>query len=105
MSETLAKKYFGSHEAVGKQITVLEGGYKYSYLVTGVFEDYPTNSHLSFDYLVSYSTFVNMIRAWVKRLDPETTLGWYDYYVYLQLIRELIKKNLMQNWPHSAINI
>jgi putative ABC transport system permease protein len=46
LSETLAKKYFGDHDAVGKQITVLEGGYKYSYLVTGVFEDYPANSHL-----------------------------------------------------------
>ena len=86
LSETLAKKYFGNDDAVGKQITVREGGYKYSYMVTGVFKDYPTNSHLSFDYLISYSTFVNMIkRLGPKGLDPETTLGWYDYYVYLQL--------------------
>ncbi len=95
LSETLAKKYFGSHEAVGKQITVLEGGYKYSYLVTGVFEDYPTNSHLSFDYLVSYSTFVNMIkRLGPKGVDAETTLGWYDYYVYLQLYPGFDQKKL-----------
>ena len=95
LSETLAKKYFGSHEAVGKQITVLEGGYKYSYLVTGVFEDYPTNSHLSFDYLVSYPTFVNMIKRLGPRgLDPETTLGWYDYYVYLQLYPGFDQKKL-----------
>ena len=86
LSETLAKKYFRNNDAVGKQITVREGGYKYSYLVTGVFKDYPTNSHLSFDYLISYPTFVNMIkRLGPKGLDPETTLGWYDYYVYLQL--------------------
>ena len=86
LSETLAKKYFGNDEAVGKQITVREGGYKYSYLITGVFKDYPINSHISFDYLVSYPTFVNMIkRVAPKALDPETTLGWYDYYVYLQL--------------------
>jgi putative ABC transport system permease protein len=86
LSETLAKKYFGDDDAVGKQITIRESGYKYSYLVTGVFKDYPTNSHLSFDYLISYSTFVDMIkRLGPKGLDPETTLGWYDYYVYLQL--------------------
>src|ERR1700722_15059763 len=86
LSETLAKKYFGDDDAVGKQITVRESGYKYSYLVTGVFKDYPTNSHLSFDYLISYSTFADMIKQLgPKGLDAETTLGWYDYYVYLQL--------------------
>ena len=95
LSETLAKKYFGDHDAVGKQITVLEGGYKYSYLVTGVFEDYPANSHLSFDYLVSYPTFVNMIKRLGPRgVDPETTLGWYDYYVYLQLYPGFDQKKL-----------
>ena len=95
LSETLAKKYFGNDDAVGRQITVREGGYKYSYLVTGIFKDYPTNSHLSFDYLVSYPTFVNMIkRLGPKGLDPETTLGWYDYYVYLQLYPGFDQKKL-----------
>ena len=95
LSETLAKKYFGRDDAVGKQITVLEGGYKYSYLVTGVFKDYPTNSHLSFDYLVSFPTFVNMIKQLgPKGLDPETTLGWYDFYVYLQLYPRFNQKKL-----------
>ncbi len=95
LSETLAKKYFGNDDAVGKQITVREGGYKYSYMVTGVFKDYPTNSHLSFDYLVSFPTFVNMIkRLGPKGLDPETTLGWYDYYVYLQLYPGTDQKKL-----------
>jgi putative ABC transport system permease protein len=86
LSETLAKKYFGDDDAVGKQITIRESGYKYSYLVTGVFKDYPTNSHLTFDYLVSYSTLVDMVKKLgPKYADPETTLGWYDFYVYLQL--------------------
>jgi len=87
LSETLAKKYFGNDDIVGKQITIREGGNKYSYLITGVFKDYPTNSHLSFDYLISYSTFVNMIKhlGAPEGLNPETTLGWYDYYVYLQI--------------------
>jgi len=95
LSETLAKKYFGSDNAVGKQISVLEGGYKYSYLVTGVFKDYPTNSHLSFDYLISFPTFVNMIkRLGPKGLNAETTLGWYDFYVYLQTYPGFDQKKL-----------
>ncbi len=95
LSETLAKKYFGRDNAVGKQISVLEGGYKYSYLVTGVFKDYPTNSHLSFDYLISFPTFVNMIkRLGPKGLNAETTLGWYDFYVYLQIYPRFDQKKL-----------
>lgn len=92
LSETLANKYFGSDDVVGKQITVREGGNKYYYLITGVFKDFPTNSHLSFDYLVSYPTFVNMIKRLgaPQEANPETTLGWYDYYVYLQLIQAII---------------
>ncbi|HEY5406483.1 MAG TPA: ABC transporter permease [Ginsengibacter sp.] len=87
LSESTAGKYFGNEDAVGKKITVREGGNTYYYEVTGVFKNYPANSHLSFDYLVSYPTFVNMVRdlGAPKGLDPETTLNWYDYYVYLQL--------------------
>jgi putative ABC transport system permease protein len=87
LSESTARKYFNNADPVGKKITVREGGNTYYYEVTGVFKDYPSNSHLAFDYLISYQTFVSMIRSLgaPKGLDPETSLGWYDYYVYLQL--------------------
>jgi putative ABC transport system permease protein len=87
LSESMARKYFSNENAVGKRITVREGGNVYYYEVTGVFKDYPSNSHLSFDYLISYPTFVNLVRnlGAPKGLDPETSLDWYDYYVYLQL--------------------
>ena len=87
LSQTLANKYFGSDDVVGKQITVREGGNRYDYLITGVFENYPTNAHLSFDYLISYATFTNMLKQLgaPDYMNPETSLGWYDYYVYLQL--------------------
>ena len=87
LSESTAEKYFNNENAVGKRLTVREGGNVYYYEVTGVFKDYPSNSHLAFDYLISYPTFVNMVRnlGAPKGLDPETSLGWYDYYVYLQL--------------------
>ncbi len=87
LSESTAKKYFSNEDALGKKITVREGGNTYYNEVTGVFKDYPANSHLAFDYLISYSTFVNMVRSLgaPKWLDPENSLSWYDYYVYLQL--------------------
>jgi putative ABC transport system permease protein len=89
LSENSAKKYFGEGNALGKNITVREGGNTYHYEVTGIFKDYPANSHLAFDYLVSYKTFDNLVNSLgaPKWADPETSLGWYDYYDYLQLIR------------------
>jgi putative ABC transport system permease protein len=87
LSESMAKKYFGSDNAVGKKMSLREGGNIYYYEITGIFTDFPVNSHLSFNYLISYPTFADKVRSLgaPKWLDPETSLSWYDYYVYLQL--------------------
>ena len=87
ISESTEKKYFGNKEALRKNITVREGGATYHYEVTGIFKDFPNDSHLAFDYLISYKTFDNLVKGlgapqWA---DPETSLSWYDYYDYLQL--------------------
>src|SRR4029078_2357925 len=61
LSESTAKKYFGEEDALGKKITVRESANILHYEVTGIFKNYPANSHLSFDYLISYKTFDNLI--------------------------------------------
>jgi putative ABC transport system permease protein len=87
ISENMAKKYFGDEDPLGKILTVREGGYRFSYAVTGVFNNYPGNSHLAFNFLISYKTFDLLIHTLGKGKgqDPEITLGWYDFYDYLQL--------------------
>lgn len=53
LTESTAKRYFGSvQNAEGKSIKV-EGK---DYLITGVMEDFPSNSHLDFDFLASFKT-------------------------------------------------
>ncbi len=51
ISESMARKYFGDEEPVGKtlELTWWESG---TYTVTGVFEDVPPTSHLQFDFLL-----------------------------------------------------
>ncbi len=56
LSASMARKYFGNEEAIGKMLTVRDASMVQHYEVTGVFEDYPPNSHLVLNYLVSYST-------------------------------------------------
>jgi len=52
VSQNMAKKYFGSEDPVGKTLKVFSDSTHY--LVTGVFENVPVNSHLDFDFVGSF---------------------------------------------------
>lgn len=53
LTESTAKRYFNSAvEATGKSLKV-DGA---DYLVTGVMQDFPSNSHIDFDFLASFKT-------------------------------------------------
>ena len=85
LSETMARKYFGSEDPLGKRLTALDETLE-NCEVTGVFKDYPANSHLILNHLVSYSTLGKERRQLGDSSNrTETNWGWYDFYVYVQL--------------------
>jgi len=88
ISESMAKKYFGTTDVVGKTL-LSRGGHRNpveTYQVTGVFKDYPANSHLIIDYLASYETLRKNLKDEGDKDDSaNTAIGWYDFYVYLQM--------------------
>jgi putative ABC transport system permease protein len=49
LSETLAKKYFGDENPIGKEILVERTT---PYIIEGIFKDVPSNATLTFDYLM-----------------------------------------------------
>lgn len=53
ITEKIALKYFGKEHPVGKIIRVDN---RLNFLITGVMKDVPTNSHLKFDFVVSFET-------------------------------------------------
>ena len=53
MTETTAARYFGDEEALGKVIRIDN---TYDLTVTGVMEDVPRNSHMTFGFLGSFET-------------------------------------------------
>ena len=80
ITESMAKKYFGSQDAIGQTIKV-NGHTIYS--VAGVLKDPPSNTHLKFNFLFSLSTHVNELKSWIDITDH-----WYGYdlfYTYIQL--------------------
>jgi len=53
LTESAAEKYFGSEDPVGKTISFNN---ETDYTITGIMEDVPSNSHLTFDMLFSFVT-------------------------------------------------
>ncbi len=54
LTESIARKYFGDENPVGK--TILVGNNQTVYEVTGVNADTPSNTHFTFDVLLSFSS-------------------------------------------------
>lgn len=75
ISESCAKKYFGSEEAINK-ILLLEGTRPLK--VTGITKDIPHNSHLYFEMLISFQTFI-VPDGYLETLDSWRWLGFFTY--------------------------
>jgi putative ABC transport system permease protein len=85
LSEALAKKYFGSEPAVGKQIwTAFMRDRKPVYLtVTGVMKDFPKNSHMQISAIFSEATWPTMFRWYNEYVSTDWTSN--EYVTYLKL--------------------
>jgi len=75
ISERLAEKYFGAEDAVNKMMTVAAS---HDLMVTGVFENYPPNSHIYFEYIIP----LTLSLEWNRNLN---TWDWNDIRNYVQL--------------------
>lgn len=79
ISETMAQKYFGHENPIGKTLqlsTDWQGG---NYIVEGIFADIPVNSHIHFDFVFSIQ---NLLKN-----QQFAAGGWYwtNFYTYLLL--------------------
>ena len=91
ISESTVRKYFGDEEPIGKILKVNSN--ELTLEVTGVFQDVPENSHIKFDFLISYET----INALTKN-ESETSWGWYDFYSFVLLKPGTDVKVLQEKW-------
>lgn len=73
ITRKMAIKYFGHENAIGEKILLL-GSEPKTFLVSGVLEDLPDESHFHFDFL-SQITFDRLDQNW----------GWYNYYTYIKV--------------------
>lgn len=76
LSESYAKKYFGSTDIIGRAVDML--GFKVK--VVGIIPDSPPNTHLKVNLLVSYATAENVFLK-----ERESAWNTNDTYTYLKL--------------------
>lgn len=77
ISQTTARKYFGDLDPMGQIITIDK---KVDYLVKGVFEDIPSNSHLKFDIMLSYQNLLKKFGDDIEYSWGDS--GWFTYILF-----------------------
>lgn len=94
LSRTLAKKYFGEENPLGK--TIRNNG-KDDYQVTGVFEDLPEHSHMKIDALLSFATYAKLVG--MKDESELNQWQWDGFHTYVLLNDQANVKELEAKLP------
>ncbi len=95
LTQTTARKYFGDEPALGKTIQVLDGGDGRDFKVIGVIEDFPEQSHMSYNFLASWVTYENLANP--RALDDY--YGNYNYATYVRMEPEANINDLQVQMP------
>jgi len=90
LSRKIARKYFGSNDAIGQILTINNSPYK----ITGVMKYLPANTHLNCEILVSYAT----VKALGEYPDKPWNV-WGDDYIYI-----VLKENVPAENIHEKLN-
>ena len=77
ITETKARAYFGSTTAVGKDIYYESESEQFTFHVTGVIKDFPTQSHFKGDFIASFHS-LSSVMPWYR--------GWYYPQMYTYLL-------------------
>ena len=94
LTKKAAQRYFGDLNPVGQSILVDENK---TFEITGIMEDIPDNSHLKFDFLVSFSTYYN---------EHNEYFNWISnsYRTYIQLSNNIPAGELEDKVNFSVID-
>lgn len=74
-----AIEYFGSTEVIGKQLQLADDEKSHTFFVVGVVDDVPENSHIKFDFLISFSS-LDQIMPWYN--------NWHHPPTFMYVLRD-----------------
>lgn len=106
ITQSMAKKYFGKEQALGKMLKVEDN---INLEVTGVVKDIPANTHFTFDFLVSYVTLKARDRAnnngTLSDYYTWNDFGHYNYIVLAPGVDPKTVESKMSTWILSYIKL
>ncbi|MES2426811.1 MAG: ABC transporter permease [Bacteroidota bacterium] len=82
LSEDMAKKYFGTEDPIGKTIT-LKTDSAFTYQVTGVAENTPSNSSIKYNFVTSNQSLLQMKESKLYVGTKEISFGNFGIYLLL----------------------
>lgn len=91
LSETTARKIFGDEDPMGKVILTND---RNQMVVTGIYKDLPENSHMKFDLLYSFETYVALVSE-----DARTAWQWDGFLNYVKLYPGTNSEVLERKFP------
>ena len=93
ITQETAKKYFGNEDPLGKPLHYRNE----DYVVKGVLEDIPANSHISFNILLNYEKYIQLTDG-----AANSSWFWSDFYTYVLLKPGVNVKTLEAKMPAFA---
>lgn len=93
ITENVAQRFFKDEDPIGKLLTFASGTSFTQCEVTGILDDFPQNSHIHFNYIISYET----LPKWMREF-------WYlhEAYTYLLLSPGKNPKEIEDQFPAMA---
>jgi putative ABC transport system permease protein len=90
LTEDTAKRYFGDRDPIGRALTLNNDS---NFVITGVMNNVPPNSHFTFDMVCSYETLYDRNRELMEE--------WFNFrdYTYLLLAEGFDHKELEDKFP------
>jgi putative ABC transport system permease protein len=90
LSQDMADKYFGTENPIGKTITIKTDS-AYTYQVTGVAENSPSNSSIKYNFIVSGQSLIAMKEGKNYTGDQAVGPGSFDVYLRLKSLADTAK--------------
>lgn len=82
ITQSMARKYFGHADPIGKTVQLAIWNQTFDFTITGVAEDAPSNSSLQYEFIASFSTFY---QGWWKNWSGVDYWGSSNFYTYVLL--------------------
>jgi putative ABC transport system permease protein len=93
LTKETARKYFGSRDPIGRTLEVNSFGRNFTVEVTGIAREIPSNSHFTFNSLISLQTLGDLSELW----------SFHMFHSYLLLNENAESKKLESKFP-SFVN-